>query len=57
MKTWVYWVLLVVVVSGIVWFGWWLSSVLPVMWSIYITIVLNFTISVYLSYEKHKVNL
>lgn len=41
MKEWMCWVLLVIGVALIVWFGWWLTSILSIMTSIYITIIIN----------------
>lgn len=54
MKDWMCWVLLVAVVGLIIVLVWWLTSVLPIMMSIYISIVLNFIMSCYLAYEKYK---
>lgn len=41
MKDWMCWVLLVVGIALILWFGWWLTTVLSLWTSIYVTIVLN----------------
>lgn len=54
MKTWMCWVLLVVVVGAIALFAYWLTSSLPVSTCIYITIGLNFLVSCYLIYTKKK---
>lgn len=54
MKTWMVWIILVVVVSGIVILGYLLSKTLPIGTSIGITIILNFIVSVYLAYEEYK---
>ena len=41
MKDWMCWVLLVIGVVLISLFGWWLTTVLSIWTSIYITIILN----------------
>lgn len=54
MKDWMCWVLLVIGVGLILWFGWWLTTVLPVWTSISITIVLNGILWAYLLYQDFE---
>lgn len=54
MKEWMAWILLIMGVSIIIIFAWWLTMKLETLTSIYITIVLNFIVSVYLSFQKYN---
>ena len=54
MKEWMCWILLILGVGVIIFVGWWLTTVISIMTSIYINIVLNFIVSCYLAYEKYK---
>ena len=41
MKEWMCWILLILGVGAIIYFGWWLTTVISIWTSIYITIILN----------------
>lgn len=54
MKEWMCWVLLLLVVMGIILLSYYLTSTLPTIWTIRITILINSVVSCYLSIEYKK---
>lgn len=54
MKDWMCWTLLVIGVILILWFSWWLTTVLSVWASISVTIVLNGIVWGYLLYQDFE---
>lgn len=53
MKEWMCWTLLIIGVILIGWLAWWVTMSLDALTVIYITIALNFILSVYLIYQGY----
>lgn len=54
MKEWMCWVLLVVSVGLICWFGWWLTTIFDTLTIYYITVGLNGLVFWGLKYQANK---